>query len=174
MERKIRFGELVEKAGRPRATTLWVDPRKDRAFSQAIEQNRILTVVQEPTTKHKDFGLIGYRQEPHATYLIFPRPLPRDGDSRVVGIKYDLVDEAAVGAPVRESDLKRVKRAEKPKPAERVQKSFTIKVRRMAAVETSVKIRAEDRAAAEKAALESVKSQSFDLAQAQIRQEVVR
>jgi hypothetical protein len=93
MEQRIRFGDLVRRSGRPEAVTLWLDPKKDRSFSKAAKENRIVTVVQDPTSKRKDFGQIGFHKHPHAQYLVFPRPLPKDGNSRIIGINYALLEE---------------------------------------------------------------------------------
>ena len=129
----MRFGDLVRSAGRPQTVTLWTGPKKDRSFNQARRQNRVLTVVQKPTTKHKDFGIIGFHEEPHAPYLVFPRPLPKDQDSRVVGINYQLLDEPVVADTGRPADLKPKKPPAKPKA---VEKAFTVKVRRTASSTT--------------------------------------
>lgn len=66
MERKLRFGDLVRNSGRPQIITLWTDPKKDRAFTRATKENRVLTVVQEPGTG-KDYGWIGFKRHPRAS-----------------------------------------------------------------------------------------------------------
>jgi hypothetical protein len=93
MEKRLRFGDLVRNSGRPEPVTLWTAPTKDRNISRAKKENRILTVVHEP--KKRDYGLIGLypRCEP-STYLLFPRPLPKEKDAHVVGINYQLVELA--------------------------------------------------------------------------------
>ena|SRR5436190_4361451 len=91
MDGKARFGDLVRNAGRPKVTTLWTKPEKDRALSRAIHQNRVLTVIQEPGKK--DHGIIGFRTLPGAVFLVFPRPLPQRLDARIIGINYQLVEE---------------------------------------------------------------------------------
>ena len=93
MEKRIRLGDLVRNSGRPRAVTLWIDPKKDRNVTKAVKENRIITVVQDPTSKRKEFGQIGLHVQPHAFYLIFPRPLPKEKDSRVIGINYALLED---------------------------------------------------------------------------------
>src|SRR5215831_17506162 len=132
MEKTIRFGDLVRNSGRPQTVTLWTDPKKDGSMQRAIQTNRVLTVIQEPTSKHKDYGLIGFHQKPSALYLVFPRPLPQDSDSRVIGINYQLIEEPEATDPVRPGDLKAtlklperqsLKPTPKPKP---VKKVFTV------------------------------------------------
>jgi hypothetical protein len=95
MEKKIRFGDLVRESGRPRTHTLWTELKKDRSLREAIKKKQIVTVIQDPTSKRKDFGRIGFHQQPGAVYLIFPRPLPlQDEDSRVIGINYQLLEDS--------------------------------------------------------------------------------
>jgi len=94
MPRKnIRFGDLVRASGRPEIKSLWTAPNRDRSFTKAIKENRVLTITQVPTSKRKDFGRIGFQKARHASFLIFPRPLPQVDDARVVGINYALVEE---------------------------------------------------------------------------------
>jgi len=94
MEKKIRFGDLVRNSGRPQTHTLWTDLKKDTALRQAIKKNQVVTVIQDPTSKRKDFGRIGFHQQLGSSYLIFPRPLPsHDECSRVIGINYQLLED---------------------------------------------------------------------------------
>ena len=90
----IRFGDLVRGSGRPRVVTLWTDPKKDRSFSKAIRENRVLTVHTDPTGRRKEYGAIGFRREPGALYLVFPERLPKEPKARIVGINYQLAQEA--------------------------------------------------------------------------------
>ena len=99
MRNTIRFGDLVRASGRPETRALWSgDPKKDRIFQKAIRENRLLTVILEPTSTKKPFGQIGYHQREFATYLVFPRRLRKDTQSRVIGINFDLLDEPTVPA----------------------------------------------------------------------------
>jgi len=94
MPKNVRFGDLVRNSGRPSVHTLWTKPERDRAFMQAVKRNRVLTVVQDPTSKRKDYGEIGFHERRSASYLVFPRPLPKDGAAHVVGINYSLLEDA--------------------------------------------------------------------------------
>jgi hypothetical protein len=94
MRKSIRFGDLVRNSGRPTAHTLWTKPGNDKRFMQAVKGNRVLTLVQDPTHKRKDYGKIGFRQLRGASYLVFPRPLLMDGPTHVVGINYRLLADA--------------------------------------------------------------------------------
>ena len=141
---------------------------------KAVRQNRVLTIVQEPGSKKKEFGEIGFHQEPHANYFVFPKPLPKEG-AKVVGIKYDMVEEPEPKDAVSLEDLKRAPkhrekaRVEKPKP---VEKTFHLVVRRVAVIKTKVSVQARNKIKARERALELVKGQGFDLAKAVLREEI--
>ena len=87
----IRFAEVVEKAGKPDVYTLWQKPKTDRHLQSLLKNNRIMTVLQSESGS--DFGLVGFREEKGARYLAFPKSLKRFIDRRVIGIKWDLVQE---------------------------------------------------------------------------------
>ncbi len=201
MEKRTRFGDLVRESGRPQPFTLWTDPKRDHSFTQAIKHNRVLTVIQEPGSKHRDFGIIGFHEQPHASYLVFPRALPKGNDSRVIGINYQLIELPTVTNPVRPEDLKPKRSGREPKrpqqaphrqaapePAKpppegarpeparpkHVEKAFKVKVRRTATLETSIEVAAPNRKAAQGRALESVKDQPFELGKAAIREQVIK
>jgi hypothetical protein len=94
MHKRLRFGDLVRDSGRPKVVTLWTKPQQNRTLTEAAKQNRVLTVIQEPGKR--DYGMIGFEPKPGALFLIFPRPLPREQNARVVGINYQLVEEPVV------------------------------------------------------------------------------
>lgn len=89
--KKLRFGDLVRESGRPQPVTLWTKPEKNRAFTLAIKQNRVLTVISEPGKR--DYGVIGFKPNARGSYFVFPRKLPRAIETRVIGINYQLVDQ---------------------------------------------------------------------------------
>jgi hypothetical protein len=109
MEKKLRFGDLVRNSGRPQVVTLWTDPRKDRGFTKAIKEDRVLTVLRQPGKR--DYGVVGFDRHPQATYIVFPRSLPAGG--HVVGMNYQLLAEQEVTDPVSEEDLQPRRRAAK-------------------------------------------------------------
>jgi hypothetical protein len=172
MEKKIRFGDLVRNSGRPQPMTLWTDPKNDKSFSKAVKENRIVTVIEDPASKRKGFGQIGFHAQPHAFYLVFPRSLPRENGSRVIGINYELLEEPRVGSdPVRNTKSE-------PKPPEikiePIQKKFKVRLRRTATVETNVDVTAKDRTEAEQLAIKRAQQQSFPLKQTEIKEEILR
>src|SRR5205807_4758098 len=91
MEEKLRFGDLVRNSGRPRIVTLWTRPEKNPELTKATKANRVLTVMQQPGKR--DYGLIGFKMRPGASFLLFPRALPDEPGARVVGINYQLTEE---------------------------------------------------------------------------------
>lgn len=173
----IRFRELVKSAGRPEPKSLWSDPKHDRRFMQAVKQNRVLTIVQEPTSKRTDFGEIGFHQGRHASYFVFPKSLPAN-QGKVVGIKYDLVEEDQPGDILSAEQLKtstkssrgKKARAAKPEPA---LLEFNVLVRRVASLETTVSVRARTKTEAREQAVATIKEQDFDLSHAKIEDEIV-
>jgi hypothetical protein len=167
----IRFRELVNTSGKPEAKSLWTDPKQDRQFMQAVKQSRVLTVVQEPTSKRKDFGEVGFHQQPHASYFVFPRPLPASRGSKVIGIKYDLVGETEVKDPIRRKALVASKR--KPAKPERIEKTFHVRVRRIAVAEATIPVEARSQTEAREKAVEIAKKQTFDVSKAELRTETL-
>src|SRR5262249_7330976 len=141
----------------------------------------------EPSSKHKDFGRIGFHQQPSAMYLVFPRPLPQDSSSRVIGINYQLIEEPEVTDPARPGDFvarpkpakheapkQEVPRQELPKPKPKpAKRTFMIRVRRSATLDTEINVEAENQQTAEKEAMESVKNRPFDLSKSRITQQIV-
>src|SRR5690348_3091333 len=170
----IRFRDLIKSAGTPEIKSLWTDPDRDRNFKRAAKEGRVLTVVQEPRSKKKDFGEIGFRQQPHAAYLIFPKKLPASDSDKVVGIKYDLVRESEPRDVISQEMLrkkasksasKQKKEASKPAPA---QKIFHVRLRQVAEVETVLAVEAQSKSEARAKAVEQIKSTTFDPSRANI------
>ena len=91
----IRFGDLVRNSGRPHTLALWTEPKKIGELQKAIRSNRVLTVRHPNVGTRRDVGIIGFKQAPMSSYLIFPRPLQADKEQSVIGINYLLIDEGA-------------------------------------------------------------------------------
>lgn len=90
----VRFSQLVKSAGRPVFHTLWSSPENDREFQQAVKKARVLTIHQGNVGQKADFGTVGFHADPLSQFLIFPRSLRKFEGLRVVGIKYDAVENA--------------------------------------------------------------------------------
>ena len=84
-----RFREVIEKCGKPEVYTLWQKPKTDRRLQSLIKNNRVMTV--KPSEAGTDFGVVGFRQEQAARYLVFPKSLRRFEGQRIVGIDWTLV-----------------------------------------------------------------------------------
>jgi len=93
-KKTVRFTQVVEAAGRPVPVTLWTEPEKDKAFSKAMREHRVLTVIQRNAGSKTDYGLVGFFKEPLATYMVFPKKLAYPAETKVVGIKYDQLAES--------------------------------------------------------------------------------
>ncbi|MBA3833280.1 MAG: hypothetical protein H0X34_15580 [Chthoniobacterales bacterium] len=86
-----RFAVVVERCGRPAAYTLWQPPKKDQQLQTRIRQIRIMTI--QRGDGGSDFGCVGFIERKSAIHLQFPKSLKRFEDQRIVGIKWELVQE---------------------------------------------------------------------------------
>jgi hypothetical protein len=84
-----RFAQIVEKAGKPDVYTLWQKPATDRHLQSEIKNNRVVTILK--TEAATEFGLVGFKEQQGASYLVFPKSLKRFENRRIVGINWDLV-----------------------------------------------------------------------------------
>jgi len=114
-EKTVRFSKLVDEFGKPALYLALADPAKDPKFQQAVQEQRVLTIKQDPTSKQKDFGIVGLLPEKFVTYLIFPKSLERFTNARVVGIKYEELAEDAVAPPASAIETKPKKSAHPPR-----------------------------------------------------------
>jgi hypothetical protein len=186
----IRFGDLVRQSGRPEAVTLWTDPKKDRSFSKAMKENRVVTVYASATGQRKDYGEIGFHEERGATYLVFPRALPKTFESRIVGINYQLAEDTPIKGPLVKPKQSKDKRAKAKKkasslrirfaspekaatePAKPTPQIFEIIIRRTAVLEEVERVKAFTEEEAKERALHLVKHKRFVLSRAVQREEV--
>src|SRR6185437_12811349 len=105
----------------------------------------------------------------HASYLVFPKRLPGDDGNKVVGIKYDLVEEPELSDALSPEQLKKLrapkaKAGGKPKSAKqsRPAKTFDVRIRRMAVLESLVLVEAANRSEAKKNAEVTAEAALFD------------
>jgi hypothetical protein len=68
---------------------MWLKPKDDRHLQSEIKNNRVMTIL--PTEAGREFGMVGFKQQKGARYLVFPKGLKRFEDRRIVGINWDLV-----------------------------------------------------------------------------------
>jgi hypothetical protein len=172
----LRFSELVKRHGAPEIRSLWTKPEDDASFMRAVKQGRVLTLSQEPSSKHKDSGEIGYHQRPHAAYLVFPKPLDESKGVKVVGIKYDLIKEPDIPDAISPTALKKHSPKKRKVAQEKLEKipTFNIRIRRIATIETTIPVEAKTKSEARKQAVQIAQSQTFDLSTAVISNELVR
>jgi hypothetical protein len=118
MMETVRFSKIVEAAGRPVVHVLWIDPDKDPILKKAINAKRVMTVHQGLTKAKADYGTVGFQKGIAGQILIFPKSLKRFADSRVTGVKYDLLDSATIPKGQQAPKIVPTKRAAKGKPQE--------------------------------------------------------
>jgi hypothetical protein len=166
MAKTIRFSELLKKAGRPFAATLWTNPNDDPALRKAIQENRVLTVKQETVGHKKDFGRIGFIREENVGYFIFPKKLLRPSDLLVVGIKYELLGQPKTSAPV--SNQARTK----PEQKKQTEKEFVARIQRVAVWNDSIRVQAKTKTEAKQKAATILAKKKFPDSEATTRNEV--
>jgi hypothetical protein len=86
-----RFTEVVAKAGSPEPYILWQKPAHDRHFQSLLKNGRVMTILK--SEGGTEFGQVGLVQRKGATYLAFPKSLKRFADHRIIGIKWELVEQ---------------------------------------------------------------------------------
>src|SRR5262249_61650836 len=82
-------GQIVKKAGKPEVNPLWLKPAQDRHLQSEIKNNRVMTILNSESGS--EFGMVGFKQQKEARYLVFPKGLKRFENHRIVGINWDLV-----------------------------------------------------------------------------------
>ncbi len=94
----VRFTELVAASGKPEVHLTWLAPARDQVLQNALKQHRVLTVHQRTRGAKKDFAVVGLDKARDSQFLIFRKSLRRFENRHVVGIRYDLLDEAGLVA----------------------------------------------------------------------------
>ena len=83
-----RFTDVVAEAGKPEPYTLWQKPAQDRHLQSEIKNHRVMTILK--TDSGTEFGMVGFKEQKGASYLVFPRSLKRFENNRIVGVNWDL------------------------------------------------------------------------------------
>jgi len=86
-----RLSQVIESCGKPKVYTVWQKPSADRHLQSQIKNNRVMTILKSDSGT--DFGIIGFKENKEARYLIFPKSLKRFAEKRIVGIDWALVRE---------------------------------------------------------------------------------
>jgi len=84
-----RFGDVVEAAGKPEVYTLWQKPAQDRHLQSEIKGHRVMTILK--TDAGTELGVVGFKEQKRASYLLFPKSLKSFENNRIVGINWELV-----------------------------------------------------------------------------------
>ena len=90
----VRFAAVVAASGKPEIHLLLMEPGKDSQLQRAIKANQVMTIHQSAVGTKADYGTIGF-EKTLGQFLIFPKSLKRFEDRRVVGINFDLTNDAA-------------------------------------------------------------------------------
>jgi hypothetical protein len=107
----VRFSKVLEACGKPDIHLLLIDPAKDKTLQAAIKSDRVMTLYQQSVGT--DHGVVGFEQGRSRQFLVFPKPLKPFLGQRIVGIKYELLEDAP--APKKEATKKEsVKPSDKP------------------------------------------------------------
>jgi hypothetical protein len=88
----IRFSKILEACGKPDIYLLLIDPAKDKTLQAAIQSDRVMTLYQQ--SSGTDHGVVGFEQGRSRQFLVFPKPLKPFQGQRIVGIKYELLEDA--------------------------------------------------------------------------------
>jgi hypothetical protein len=86
-----RFSQVIEKCGNPQVYTLWQKPSADRHLQAQIKNNRVVTILKSESGT--DFGIVGFKENREARYLIFAKSLKHFAEKRIIGIDWALVRE---------------------------------------------------------------------------------
>jgi hypothetical protein len=95
----VRFSKVLEACGKPDIHLLLIDPAKDKTLQAAIKSDRVMTLYQQ--SGGTDHGVVGFEQGRSRQFLVFPKPLKPFLGQRIVGIKYELLEDAP--APKKET-----------------------------------------------------------------------
>jgi hypothetical protein len=90
----VRFAKVIEACGTPDIHLLLIDPAKDKTLQAAIKADRVMTLYQQ--SGGTDHGIVGFEQGRSRQFLVFPKPLHPFLGQRIVGIKYELLEDAPV------------------------------------------------------------------------------
>lgn len=93
----VRFSKVIEACGKPDFHLLLIDPAKDKTLQSAIKSDRVMTIYQQ--AGETDHGIVGFEQGRSRQFLVFPKPLKAFQDQRIVGIKYELLEDAPTPKP---------------------------------------------------------------------------
>ena len=189
----VRFSDLVKHFDPAQLMTLWSDPKTDKSFMRAVAENRVITITLHNVGTRKDFGIVGFDPKPSATWVVFAKPLSAATGTKVIGVKYELLEEPPVKDPVslsssqpsrkvgpatpkpdkavfeRTNTDKKVIACPAPKPPQKFKVAISVTTKSQVEKE----IEAENAKEARALALEEMKKEPVDLASAAITRRVI-
>jgi hypothetical protein len=170
---------LVKAAGKPYVATLWTDPKNDRHFTQAVRENRVLTVHQPVKAHKKDFGVVGFHEDKNVSYFVFPKRLRAQPKTQVVGIKYNLLAPEPVTDPITRASVaqprshhRRSTTAPTETPIRIEETEFTAIVKRSAVWERVITVRAANKSEAKRKVATEANSQTYELRDAIVHDQI--
>lgn len=89
----VRFARVVTRSGRPQVHTQWLSLEKDPELKRALAAHRVMAI--DSVRGKTDVGHVATGSLPKGggRYLVFPKSLKTFERARVVGIKFDLVEQ---------------------------------------------------------------------------------
>jgi hypothetical protein len=108
----VRFLKVLEACGKPEIHLLLIDPAKDKTLQAAIKSDRVMTLYQQ--SSGTDHGIVGFEQGRSRQFLVFPKPLKSFLGQRIVGIKYELLED--IPGSKKEPAKKEAAKPEEPAP----------------------------------------------------------
>lgn len=127
----VRFTDLIKKGGRPEVHLSWVAPAKDPELQRALKQHRLVTLHQRARGP-RDFGVVGLEAGRDAQFLVFPKSLRAFAGRKVIGIKYEMLQDPP-GEKPSSSAAREKRKSESPKPrSQRSTRSVRDKPKRQA------------------------------------------
>ncbi len=110
----VRFADLVKKGGKPEVHLSWMAPAKDPELQRALKQHRLVTLHQHARGP-RDFGVVGFEPGRDAQFLVFPESLRAFAGRKVIGIKYEMLQDPPAEKPS-SSAAREKRKSESPKP----------------------------------------------------------
>lgn len=170
--KKTRFAKIVETSGKPQPYTLWTAPEKDAVFRKALKDDRVMTILHEPTAARKETAVVGFVEKPSALFLVFPRSVEAFRDQQIVGLKYNLLAAPPPrGKPVKSS--RKPSTPARPKP-EKPLPSFRVVLRATSTIELEQQLQTPSATDARRLALNNFDPKAVDFGSGRITTKVVK
>ena len=144
-QKTVRFAQVVERSGTPQVHTLWVKPENDPELKRAQKADRVMTIAPGAGGSKADVGIVGFETEPGSQFLIFPKSLKRFAGRRVVGVKFDLVEQPPLASS---AELKAASHSKRGRPHRRPKRAVWHDPTTVSSPETAVEPESDDDIAA--------------------------